>query len=146
MSAFDRVLLFDGTCNFCDGAVQFILNHERGSRLRFAALQSESAKALLGRLCTPHQAWQLCAGATGNGDPDTLVFVEDGHIYTHSSGALRLARHLRWPWRGTAVFVVVPRGIRDAVYRWFSRNRYRWFGKTAACRVPDTQLRSRFLE
>ncbi len=142
----DPVLLFDGTCNFCDAAVHFVLDHERDSSLLFAALQSEDARNLLGCLCTPHQAKQLCAGATGSGDPDTLVFVEGGRIYTHSTGAIRLARYLRWPWRGAAVFIVVPRYIRDGIYRWFARNRYRWFGQTAACRVPDDALRSRFLK
>lgn len=141
----DAVILFDGVCNFCDGAVHFVIDHERGSSLRFAALQSDAGKELLDRVATPELARRLREGATGDGDPDSLALVEDGRVYTHSTGALRMARHLRWPWRALAILVVVPRFVRDAVYRWFARNRYRWFGKTESCRVPTPELRSRFL-
>ncbi len=141
----EPVLLFDGTCNFCDGAVHFVLDHERGARLKFAALQSEEGGALLDRSATREQARILREGASGTGDPDTMVVVEGDRLYTHSTGALRIARHLRWPWRWLGVFVLVPRPLRDLVYRWFARHRYRWFGKTEACRVPTPKLRARFL-
>lgn len=141
----DGVVLFDGTCNFCDGAVHFVIDRERGSSLRFAALQSDAGKELLDRVATPELAKALREGANGDGDPDSMALVEDGRVYTHSTGALRMARYLRWPWRGLAIFVVVPRFVRDAVYRWFARNRYRWFGKTTSCRVPTPEVRARFL-
>jgi predicted DCC family thiol-disulfide oxidoreductase YuxK len=139
------VVLFDGTCNFCDGAVHFMIDHERGSALRFAALQSEPGTALLDRSTTPEKAKELREGVTGDGDPDSLALVENGHVYTHSTGALRIARYLRWPWSWFAAFWIVPRPIRDAVYRWFARHRYAWFGKTSACRVPTPEFRARFL-
>lgn len=139
------VVLFDGTCNFCDGAVHFVIDHERGARLRFAALQSAEGSALLDRSTTPENAKRLREGVTGDGDPDSLALVEDGRVYTYSTGALRVARHLRWPYRWLAGFWIVPRPIRDAVYRWFARHRYAWFGKTDACRVPTPEFRARFL-
>jgi predicted DCC family thiol-disulfide oxidoreductase YuxK len=139
------VVLFDGTCNFCDGAVHFVIDHERGTRLRFAALQSEEGTALLDRATTPEHAKRLREGVTGDGDPDSVALVEDGKVYTHSTGALRIARYLRWPYRWLAAFWIVPRPIRDAVYRWFARHRYAWFGKTDACRVPTPEFRARFL-
>jgi predicted DCC family thiol-disulfide oxidoreductase YuxK len=138
-------MLFDGTCNFCDGAVHFVLDHENGKSMRFAALQSDAAKELLTEALGEEKTLVLQKGASGSGDPDTLVLVEDGKVYTHSTGALRIARHLRWPWKWGFVFIVVPGFIRDAFYRWFARNRYRWFGKTEACRVPTPELRTRFL-
>lgn len=141
----EPVLLFDGTCNFCDGAVHFVIDHERGNTLKFAAIQSDAGRALLDRHASPEEAKLLREGATGDGDPDSMALVEDGRVYTYSSGALRTARYLRWPWRALAVFVIVPRFLRDAVYRWFARHRYRWFGKTDACRVPTPELRARFL-
>jgi predicted DCC family thiol-disulfide oxidoreductase YuxK len=141
----EPVVLFDGTCNFCDGAVHFVIDRERGTSLKFAALQSEAGRELLERVATPEQARLLREGATGDGDPDSMALVEHGRVYTHSTGALRTARYLRWPWRWLAVFVVVPRFVRDGVYRWIARNRYRWFGKTEACRVPTPEFRSRFL-
>ena len=139
------VVLFDGTCNFCDGAVHFVIDHERASTLKFAALQSEAGTALLDGSTTPENAKRLREGVTGSGDPDSLVLVEDGKVYTHSTGAFRIARHLRSPWRWLATFWIVPRPIRDAVYRWFARHRYAWFGKTEACRVPTPEFRARFL-
>jgi predicted DCC family thiol-disulfide oxidoreductase YuxK len=139
------VVLFDGTCNFCDGAVHFVIDHERGARLRFAALQSTEGSALLDRSTTPENARRLRDGVTGDGDPDSVALVDDGQVYTHSTAALRIARHLRWPYRWLAAFWIVPRPIRDAVYRWFARHRYAWFGKTDACRVPTPEFRARFL-
>lgn len=142
----DPVVLFDGTCNFCDGAVRFILDRERGTTLRFAALQSDAAGAILGAVLDAEAAQRIRRGADGSGDPDTLVLVEEGRAYTHSTAALRIARRLRAPWRWLAVLaVVVPRFVRDAAYRWFARRRYRWFGKTDTCRVPTPELRARFL-
>jgi len=138
-------MLFDGTCNFCDSAVHFVLDHEKGTSLRFAALQSDGAKELLEKSVGEEKALALQKGANGSGDPDTLVLVEGGKVYTHSTGALRIALHLRFPWRWGFAFIVVPRFIRDAFYRWFARNRYRWFGKSDACRVPTPELRTRFL-
>jgi len=139
------VILFDGTCNLCDRAVQLVLDLERDHDLRFTALQSEPGRALLEQSTTPENARALREGTRGNGDPDSVVLVEDGRLYTHSTAALRIARHLRWPWSWAAAFVIVPRPVRDVVYRWVARNRYRWFGKAESCRVPTPELRTRFL-
>lgn len=145
------VVLFDGTCNFCDGVVHFVLDHERGSSLKFAALQSDVAGELLRGKLTDEQITELRAGATGSGDPDSVVFIEGGlassprRVRTHSSAALAIAGFLRWPWSMLRIFWLVPRPLRDLVYRWFARNRYRWFGKTDACRLPTPKLAARFL-
>lgn len=142
------VVLFDGTCNFCDGAVHFMVDRahgERGKKLKFAALQSAPGTALLEGSTDPEHAKLLRMGITGDGDPDSVVLVEDGRVFSHSAAAVRIARYLDWPWSWGAVFWLVPRPIRDAVYRWIARNRYKWFGKTDACRVPTPELRARFL-
>lgn len=122
------------------------MDHERpDSELKFAALQSEVAEKLLVDAFGDERARAIRSGTDGSGDPDSVVFIDDGKAYTHSNGALRVARHLRAPWRWLRFFVVVPRPLRDLVYRWFARNRYRWFGKTETCRVPTPELRARFL-
>jgi predicted DCC family thiol-disulfide oxidoreductase YuxK len=139
------VVLFDGTCNFCDGAVHFIIDHERGHELKFAALQSAPGSALLEKSTDAEHAKLLRYGATGDGDPDSIVVIKNGKLYSHSAAALQIARHLRWPYRWLIVFTIVPAFIRDAVYRWIARNRYKWFGKVDACRVPTPELRARFL-
>lgn len=127
------IVLFDGVCNLCSGSVQFILKRDPEGRFRFASLQSEAGRSLM----TEHEL-----------DPDALssvVVIEDGRAYQESSAALRIARHLPGAWKLLRVFVVIPRPIRDAVYRLIARNRYRWFGKTEACWLPTPELRARFL-
>lgn len=153
------VVLFDGVCNLCNGAVQFMLDHERAPVLRFAALQSDAARALLATVTAadgePLDAGaipQISGGVDGSGDsnedagPSTIVLVEDGRAYVRSTAALRIARHLRAPWRWLYVLAIVPRFVRDAVYRWIADRRYRWFGKTETCRVPTPELRARFVD
>jgi predicted DCC family thiol-disulfide oxidoreductase YuxK len=139
------VVLFDGTCNFCDASVHFVIDHERGTELRFAAVQSEVAEKLLVEALGEERARAIRSGTDGSGDPDSVVFIEDGKAFTHSTAALRIARHLRAPWRWLRILWLVPRPLRDAVYRWFARHRYRWFGRADACRVPTPELRTRFL-
>ncbi len=138
------IVLFDGVCNLCNGAVQFIIDHERAPNLRFAALQSEIAERLLTDVFGEERSKELRTTAT-SGDPDSVVLIEGSRGYTHSTAGLRLARHLRAPWRWLYAFIIVPAVVRDAVYRLIARNRYRWFGKAAACRVPTPELRARFL-
>lgn len=149
------VVLFDGVCNLCNGAVQFVLDHERAPVLRFAALQSESARALLASV-GPIAELGDGSGASASSDESsrsteasglsTIVLVEDGRAYVQSTAALRITRHLRAPWRFLYALAIVPSFLRDAIYRWVAKHRYRWFGKTETCRVPTPELRARFLE
>lgn len=139
------VVLFDGMCNFCNGTVQFVIDHERAPNLRFAPLQSDFARNLLERTFGLEEAKRLLGGNIGEGDPDSVVLIENGRGFTHSAAGLRLLGHLRAPYRWLSVFLIVPRPLRDAVYRWVGRNRYRWFGKTETCRIPTPDLRTRFL-
>ena len=128
------VVLFDGVCNLCNGAVNFIIDRDPSARFRFAALQSSQAAALLAPL-----------GRVPEAEPQSFILVEDGRVYERSSAALRVARKLPGAWRLFYAFIVVPRPIRDVVYRFIARNRYRWFGKAEACRMPTPELRARFL-
>jgi predicted DCC family thiol-disulfide oxidoreductase YuxK len=141
----ERVIVFDGVCNLCSVAVNFILDHERDASLRFVAIQSDTARDLLERVFGKTEAARLVRGATGSGDPDSVVFVDGGHGFTHSDAALQIARYLRAPYGWLIVFRFVPRGLRDLVYRWIARNRYRWFGRNPTCRVPTPETRARFL-
>jgi predicted DCC family thiol-disulfide oxidoreductase YuxK len=138
-------VFFDGTCTLCNGAVHFIIDHERQPELKFAPLQSDPAREMIEPIAGAEKVRLLVEGATGSGDPDSVVLVEDGKLYTHSTAGLRIARRLRWPWSWAVVFFVVPRFIRDAVYRFIARHRYRWFGKEETCRVPTPELKARFL-
>jgi predicted DCC family thiol-disulfide oxidoreductase YuxK len=128
------VVLFDGVCNFCEGTVNFIIARDPQAYFRFAALQSPAAHRLLERCASPPPT------------SDSLVLVEREKCYTRSTAALRIARRLRSPWFLLYGLIIVPRPIRDALYDWFARNRYRWFGKRDECLVPDTDTRRRFVD
>ena len=131
----DRVVLFDGHCNFCNATVNFLIDRDPSGRLSFAALQSEAGR----RLLADH-------GLPVPEVPDTMVFVDAGRVMVRSDAALAITKYLRFPWGLARVGFVVPRVVRDAVYRLVARNRYRWFGRSDACRVPTPALRARFLE
>jgi predicted DCC family thiol-disulfide oxidoreductase YuxK len=135
MNAAPPVMLFDGVCNLCNASVNFVLDRDRDARLRFASLQSESARELL----------TARGVAAPEGDPDSMVLIEGDRVWVRSDAVLRVCRHLPWPWRAASVFLIVPRGLRDAVYRLIARNRYRWFGRSEVCRMPTPALRARFL-
>jgi predicted DCC family thiol-disulfide oxidoreductase YuxK len=124
------VVLFDGVCNLCNVTVRFIIAHDPAAYFHFAALESKAAGRMLGARALP----------------DSIVFVEDGVLYTRSTAALRIARRLGLPWRLIGVLMVVPRPLRDLIYDWIARHRYRWFGRQDACMVPTPELRARFLE
>ncbi|MBX3461866.1 MAG: DUF393 domain-containing protein [Planctomycetes bacterium] len=128
------LILFDGDCNLCHGAVQFVLRRDPGGRFRFASLQSAAGRAA------------LAAAASGVRLPDSIVLVHRGRVRTKSGAALAIARGLRWPWPLAAVFWLVPFPLRDAVYDWVARHRYRWFGKRQECWLPTPALRARFLD
>ena len=126
------VLMFDGVCNLCDNSVQFVLRNERSDQLRFVALQSETGR----RLLAEHRL-----------DPaylDSLVFIEEGMVYTKSTAALRLARYLRAPYRLLYAGIWMPRAIRDSVYAYIASKRYSWFGRKSSCMMPTPELRRRF--
>lgn len=145
MSHEGPVVLFDGVCNLCNAAVQFMIDRDKDSALRFAPIQSDVAKELLEGSMGAEGAKKIRDGATGNGDPDTIVFVNGKDAWTHSSAALRIAQRLSFPWSWLIVGLIVPRPLRDLVYRFIAKNRYRWFGKSDTCRIPTPELRARFL-
>ncbi len=129
------VVLFDGVCNLCNGAVQFMIDRDPKERLRFASLQSEAGRALL----TKHGV------ELPEGEPDSIVLVAGGRAHDGSGAALRIAARLAFPWPLLAGLLVVPWFVRDIVYYLIARNRYRWFGKAEECRVPTPELKRRFL-
>jgi predicted DCC family thiol-disulfide oxidoreductase YuxK len=127
------VVLFDGVCNLCNGWVRFVLQRDAGRRFRFASLQSAFAGEMLGQHGFPPNY----LGA--------MFLLEDGILYARSDAFLRIARHLGGAWPLVAVFGVVPRTLRDSIYDWVARNRYRWFGKSESCMVPRKEDALRFL-
>jgi predicted DCC family thiol-disulfide oxidoreductase YuxK len=129
----DPIILFDGVCKFCNGSVNFIIDHDPAARVRFAALQSEVGQSLLRKF------------GLKTTDFDTLVLVEGERCSTRSTAALRIAFYLTAPWRYLSALQLLPVFLRDPAYVLLARNRYRWFGQLDACRVPTPDIRARFL-
>ncbi len=127
------VLLFDGVCNLCNASVQWVLRHDRAGRFRFAALQSETGQALLARFGLDQEHF------------DTAVLVDGDRIFTRSDAALEILRQLGFPWSAVAVLRWAPRSLRNVVYDWVARNRYRWFGRQEKCLLPRPEWKQRFL-
>lgn len=128
------IVLFDGECNLCNSAVAFVMKRDPRGRFRFASLQSEAGRKLV----------KEC----GMGDPgtDSVVLLRGGRCFTRSAAALRIARGLRGAWPLLAVFLLIPRPLRDRLYDVIAHHRYRWFGKAEQCLVPTPEFRNRFLE
>ena len=127
------IVIFDGVCNLCERSVRFILEHESAPTIRFVPLQSPAGARMTREL-------GLCAE-----DAKTFVLVVDGQPYVRSDAAIRVARHLRNPWRLLGVIRVVPTALRDWGYDIVARNRYRWFGRAESCMVPTAALSTRFI-
>lgn len=133
------VLLFDGECALCHGWVKFILPRDRHGKLRFAPLQGATAAGILSR------------HADSPAPLSTLVLVENAgrageeRLFVKSDGALRALRELGGLWRTFAWLKVIPRPLRDAVYDFIARHRYRWFGRAESCLMPVVGYRERLL-
>lgn len=127
------IILFDGVCNLCSGAVQFIIKRDPKHYFRFASLQSEAGNNLL-------QQHGLSEGYV-----DSIVLLENGKAFTKSAAALRIAKKLKGLWPLMYGLVIIPPFIRNAMYNWIAARRYQWFGKKEACWIPDTALRKLFI-
>lgn len=127
------ILLFDGVCNLCNGSVQWVIRHDPEAKFRFASLQSEAGQALLHQHNLP------------TNEMNTVVLIDGEKAYTRSDVPLQIFGKMGGAWLVLAALRIVPRFIRDAVYDWIARNRYRWFGKQEACWLPTPALKARFL-
>jgi predicted DCC family thiol-disulfide oxidoreductase YuxK len=129
------VLFFDGVCNLCNAAVQFIIRHDKRGGIRFAPLQSIPGKAAAAAVLQRYGRM-----------PDSLIFFDEGQYFIESDAALRVAGYLNGGWRALRGLRIFPRFLRDAAYRIIARYRYRWFGRQDACMMPTPALKRRFLE
>ena len=125
------IVLFDGYCNLCDSSVQFVLNHEKNQELLFTSLQSELGKQLLNYF--------------NLNNAESVILIENNKCYSQSSAALRITRYLKGAYPMLFLFIIVPPFIRNWVYNYNEKNRYKWYGKKDSCMIPNKELIKRFL-
>ena len=118
------VILFDGVCNLCNGTVDFIIRNDRKKQFRFVALQSESGKKFA-------QKFNFSSGT------DSVILILNKKVYYESEAVLIIASLLNFPWNMAKVFYLIPKKMRDNIYKWIAGNRYKWFGKRSSCRIAS---------
>jgi len=129
----EPVILFDGVCNFCNGAVNFVIRRDKKSKIKFAALQSDAGQRLLHEYKLPTEVFS------------SFFFIEDGKAMSQSTAALKVCKYLTAMWPLVYGFIIVPTFIRDGIYRWIAKNRYKWFGIKTTCMIPTPEVKERFL-
>jgi predicted DCC family thiol-disulfide oxidoreductase YuxK len=126
------IVIFDGVCNLCNNFVNFVIDRDPQINFKFVANQSAIGQQLI-------QDFHLPATI------DTIILIEADRCYTHSTAVLKIFRRLHGIWTGLAYLMIVPKPIRDSIYVWIARNRYRWLGQSASCRIPTPELQQHFL-
>lgn len=128
-----NIILFDGVCNFCSQSVQFIIKRDPTHVFHFASLQSDVGRKLI-------KEYGLVENI------NSVVYITGGKAYEKSDAALQICRSLSGLWKIFYIFYIVPKPIRNIVYDYVAKNRYKWFGKTDSCMIPSPDIKSRFLE
>lgn len=129
-----EIILFDGLCNLCNGAVLFIIKRDRDDVFRFVSLQSDLGKEIIRYI-----------GADVS-KTDSIVWYKPGEAYYYKSdAALKIINRFGGFWVLLNLFKIVPAFLRNAIYDWVAKNRYRWFGKQESCMVPTPELQQKFL-
>ena len=128
------IILFDGVCNLCNSSVNFIIKHDKKEHFKFASLQSDAAKEIL-----------LQYNSKKN-KLDSIILVENGVIYEKSTAALIISKRLSGSIKLLYGFIIIPKFIRDWVYNYIAKNRYKWYGKQESCMMPTDKLKSRCLD
>ena len=127
------IILFDGVCNLCNSAINFVIIRDTANVFKFAPLQEKSGSLLLEKHAIDLQKI------------DSIVLIENNTVYVKSAAALRIAKKLSGPWPLLYIFIIIPAFIRDGVYDFIAKNRYKWFGKKNQCIIPTPSTKERFL-
>lgn len=128
------IILFDGVCNLCNSAVTFVIQRDPKNRFMFAPLQSKSGERLV-------KQYHIDTASV-----DSIILIKNNTAYAKSTAALRIAQSLSGAWPVFSIFLIIPRFIRNWVYDYIAKNRYKWYGKKDACMIPTPELRDKFLE
>jgi predicted DCC family thiol-disulfide oxidoreductase YuxK len=128
------IVMFDGVCNLCNDAVDFIIVRDKNDKFKFGALQDDKSKDIL-------KEYKIKEDYL-----DSIILIRGDQIFYKSRAALEIAKNLSGLWPVTYAFIIIPAFLRDPIYDWIARNRYKWFGKRETCRFPSEEERAKFLE
>ncbi|WP_139854670.1 thiol-disulfide oxidoreductase DCC family protein [Aequorivita sinensis] len=128
-----KIILFDGVCNLCNGAINYVIKRDQKNVFKFAALQSEIGQELTAKF------------KIDGLKVDSIILIDGDKHYEKSTAALYIAKHLSGAYPLLFGFIIVPKFIRNAVYDYVARNRYKWFGKKDKCMIPTAELKNKFL-
>ncbi|MCK0158198.1 thiol-disulfide oxidoreductase DCC family protein [Cellulophaga sp. F20128] len=130
-----KIILFDGVCNLCDNAVQFIIKHDKKDSFRFATLQGDTGQKFISdRNIDTTQV-------------DSIILIEPGvAYYTKAEAALKIGKHFGGIWQLLWIFEQLPSSFNDFIYDYIAKNRYKWYGKKEACMIPTPELKAKFLD
>lgn len=147
-----KIILFDGVCNLCNASVNFIIDRDNKKLFQFASLQSEFAQNLISNsqkevlFFTSKGLMPLNESIRKElNSLNSILYFENNIIYHKSDAALRIAEHLDGLYKIISIGKILPTSVRDFIYEYIARNRYRWFGKTESCKMPSPELKERFL-
>jgi len=127
------IILFDGMCNFCNTSVNKIIKYDKKNVFKFAAIQSDAGKKLLIELSI--DILKI----------DSILLIENNTLFTKSTAVLKIAKQLSGLYKLSYAFIIIPLFIRDTIYDFIAKNRYKWFGKKESCMIPSTEVREKFL-
>ena len=130
-----KLILFDGVCNLCNNTVQYVIKHDEKDVFRFTTLQSEIGQTII-------KKYNIDVSKTDS----ILLFTNEDGIKVKSTAALHIAKHLGFPNNIMSVFLIIPAFIRNYVYDYTAKNRYKWYGKREECMIPTPELRAKFLD
>lgn len=128
-----NLVLFDGVCNLCNQAVDFIIRKDKNDDFKVGALQDPMVKDIL-------KTYSINENYL-----DSLVLIEGDHIFYKSEAALKIARKLGRGWQIFYICILLPVSVRDRIYDWIGKNRYKWFGKKETCRLPSPEEKAKFI-
>ena len=129
-----NIVFYDGLCSFCNGFVVFLLKHEKRNNMSFCSLQSEFAESFL-------KDFNVQVNV------DTIYYYSNGRVYKRSEAIKKISRNLNPPYLiASSLLAITPKFIREYFYKFFAKNRYKWFGKKDECQIPSPEERSRFLD
>ena len=128
-----QVILFDGVCNLCNSSVLFVIKRDKKNKFLFTALREEFGQKIIKKF------------EIDTTKIDSILLYKNGEIFYKSTAALMVAKNLGFPYNLGIIFFIIPPFIRNYVYDFIARNRYKWFGKKESCMIPTPELKSRFL-